>query len=59
VKSGSRQAGCPYEHPDDPLRLVPRPVATTARQIVPTILGSTPSSSARDWRSPGARRRLI
>ena len=52
-----RQAGCPTGCPDGPLRLVPRPVTLTSRQTIPVLLGSTPLSSARDERSPGARRR--
>jgi hypothetical protein len=53
---GIRRAGCPYERPDDPLRLVPRPVTMTSRQTIPVLLDSTPLSSAHDERSPGARR---
>ena len=43
--------------PTTNLRLVPRPVIVTARQTIPTLLGSKTVSSARDERSPGARRR--
>src|SRR5262249_40214906 len=42
---------------DGPLRLVPRPVSLTSRRTIPVLLGSKPLSSARDKRSPGARRR--
>src|SRR5262249_29577768 len=39
------------------VRLDPRPVFRTSRQAIPVLLDSSPLASARDERSPGARRR--
>ena len=58
MRAGRPASRIPFRRPDRPRRLVPRRVVLTSRQTIPTLLGSTPLSSARAERSPGARPRL-